>query len=172
MQVILFRHGPAGRPDSERWPSDVDRPLTPRGILRTRAAARGLSRATNGVSIVLTSPFIRALGTARLAGEALGVVTVETLDALSAGRAPRGVFLALSKLQPDQTVVLVGHEPDLGMLAAVMLGTQTALPLKKAGACAIQFDDGPRPGGGELLWHLPPRLLRRLGGRKKGASST
>jgi phosphohistidine phosphatase SixA len=113
MQVILFRHGPAGRPDSDRWPSDVDRPLTPRGIVRTRSAARGIGRATNGVSIILTSPYVRALGTARIAGEALGVNTVETLDALSAGRGSRGVFVALSRLQPEQTVILVGRQPDL-----------------------------------------------------------
>ena len=172
MQVILFRHGPAGRPDSERWPSDVDRPLTSRGILRTRAAARGLSRATNGVSVILTSPFVRALGTARIAGETLGVATVETLDALGIGRGSRGVFAALSRLQADQTVVLVGHEPDLGILAATMIGSDAALPLKKAGACAIWFERAPRPGNGELMWHMPPRLLRRLGGRKKGVNST
>jgi len=172
MQVILFRHGPAGRPDPDRWPSDVDRPLTPRGIVRTRAAARGLGRATNGVSIILTSPYVRALGTARIAGEALGVITVETLDALSAGREPRGVFVALSRLQPEQTVILVGHEPDLGVLAATMLGSAAALPLKKAGACAIRFDGPPRPGAGELLWLAPPRLLRRLGSGKKGAHSS
>ncbi len=171
MQVILFRHGPAGRPDSDRWPSDVDRPLTPRGIVRTRSAARGIGCATDDVSIILTSPYVRALGTARIAGEALGVNTVETLDALSAGRGSRGVFVALSRLQPEQTVILVGHEPDLGVLAAAMVGSATALPIKKAGACAIGFDGAPRPGAGELMWHMPPRLLRRLGRRKKGIGS-
>jgi phosphohistidine phosphatase len=168
MQVILFRHGPAGRANPERWPTDVDRPLTPRGIERTQAAARGLASATNGVSIILTSPYIRALGTARIAGEALGVTTVETLEALGVGRGPRAVFTALAKLQPDQTVILVGHEPDLGILAATMLGSPRALPLRKAGACAIKFDDVPRPGAGQLMWHVTPRLLRQLGRGKKG----
>jgi phosphohistidine phosphatase len=168
MNVILFRHGPAGRADPERWPTDVDRPLTPRGTVRTRAAARGLAGASNGVSIILTSPYVRALGTARIAGETLGVSTVETLEALSVGRGPRGVFTALSKLQPDLTVMLVGHEPDLGMLAATMLGWTRALPLKKAGACAIEFEDVPRPGTGHLLWYMSPRLLRQLGRGKKG----
>ena len=166
MHVILFRHGPAGNPDPVRWPSDVDRPLTPKGIGRTRKAARGLRRITGDVAFILSSPYVRALGTARILGQALGVTTVETLDALAAGSSPRGVLTALGRLSSDQHVVLVGHEPDLGRLAGLMTGAGIALPLKKAGACAIGFDGAAAAGGGSLLWLLPPRVLRLLGGKE------
>jgi phosphohistidine phosphatase len=170
MNVILFRHGPAGDPDPSQWPSDVDRPLTPQGIEKTRAAARGLKRIAPDVASILTSPYVRALGTARILGETLGVTTVETLDALASGRAARGVLEALAHLKPGLTIVLVGHEPDLGNLAATLVGSSRPLPLKKAGACAIEHTGPVRAGGGHLLWYLPPRILRKLGG-KKGAAA-
>ena len=72
MQVILFRHGPAGDPDPSRWPTDVDRPLTPKGIERTRASGRGLARLVGEVTCVVTSPYERALGTANILADVFG----------------------------------------------------------------------------------------------------
>jgi len=170
MNVILFRHGPAGDPDPSRWPSDVDRPLTPRGIERTRLAARGLKRMAEHVAFVLTSPYVRALGTARILGDVLGITQVETLDALACGGSPRAVLTALARLSPDQCVVLVGHEPDLGLLAGMMIGSGRPLPLRKAGGCEIEFEGEPRPGAGELVWFAPPRMLRRLASKRVPAA--
>jgi phosphohistidine phosphatase SixA len=63
--------------------------------------------------------------------------------------------------------VIVGHEPDLGRLAGMFVSSpQLAMPLRKAGACAIRFDQAVAQGKGQLEWHLPPRILRRLAGRK------
>src|SRR6185436_17434857 len=129
MNVILFRHGPAGDPDPSRWASDADRPLTPGGIEKSREAARGLRRQTDDVAFILTSPYVRALGTARIVADVLGVTQVETLDALACGGSPRAILMALGRLSPDQRVILVGHEPDLGMLAGLMIGAARPLPL-------------------------------------------
>ena len=165
MQLILFRHGPAGDPDPGVWPNDADRPLTLQGIERTRAAALGLAQLIDDVAWVLTSPYARADATARLIGRALVNVPVQTLEALSSGGAPRGVFKALSPFSGETALVLVGHEPDLGVLAGMMIGAGRTLPLKKAGACAIEFMGPPAAGTGQLLWYVPPRILRRLGGK-------
>jgi phosphohistidine phosphatase len=74
----------------------------------------------------------------------------------------------LSALPADADVVLVGHEPALGVLAGLLLAASpAALPLRKAGACAIAFDGPARRRSGELLWYVPPRLLRALAGRKR-----
>ena len=56
MRILLFRHGPAGERDPEQWPDDRLRPLTPKGIERTRRAARGLLRLEGRPRVVLTSP--------------------------------------------------------------------------------------------------------------------
>jgi len=98
-------------------------------------------------------------------------VAVEDLAALAPGGSYRGVLQRLTALDGDGAVVLVGHEPDLGKLAGVLLfgAPASTLPLKKAGACIIDFDGPPRAGEGELMLFLPPRVLRRLGRAKSRA---
>lgn len=167
MRVILFRHGPAGSRNPTRWPDDGLRPLTARGAERTKAAARGLQRLEPAVSSILTSPLARASRTALILGAAYGDTPVETQDALAPGGSYRRVMELLSKRGRDETVVLVGHEPDLGKLAGILVfGAPAALPLRKAGACAVDFGFTPQAGKGRLSWLLPPRALRCLARRK------
>ena len=100
----------------------------------------------------------------------LGHSGVELLDALRPEGSYRKVIEFLSANGSDGAVVLVGHEPDLGKLAGTLVfGAPSALALKKAGACAIQFDGEIRAGAGSLSWFLPPKMLRRFAGRKRHA---
>lgn len=165
MRVILFRHGPAERRDADRWPDDGERPLTERGIARTRAAARALARVTSGGSIVLTSPLVRARQTAEILQDALELEEhPTTLAALAPGGSYRDVIRALHDVKAGDRVFLVGHEPDLGKLAGTLLfgAPATSLPLKKAGACIIHFVGEVAPGAGRLHAFLAPRALRLM----------
>lgn len=163
MRVILFRHGPAEVRDPSRWPEDTERPLTRRGEKRSRRAALGLRRIEPGVARLVTSPLERAARTARILSRALKIERVETLDALAPGGSPRKVIEALNRYPRLDTVVAVGHEPDLGVLAGLLLFNNGAsLPLEKAGACSIAFESTVRPGAGTLEWVAPPRLLCRM----------
>jgi phosphohistidine phosphatase SixA len=60
-------------------------------------------------------------------------------------------------------VALVGHEPNLGELAALLIGARNPLEFKKGGICRIDFDMLPPKGGGMLRWFLTPKMLRHLG---------
>jgi len=169
MIVALFRHGPAGSADASRWPNDAERPLTARGIERTRLAARGLSRMLGDVTLVLTSPLARSRQTAELVTEILEPTQgVETFDGLAPDRAYRAILARLGECHSSDVVVLVGHEPQLGKLAGMLLfgAPSTALPIKKAGAAVITFAGPLRPGEGHLTAFAPPRLLRRLTPRR------
>ena len=169
MNIILFRHGPAGARNASRWPDDAERPLTPRGERRTRLAALGLRRMEGTIDRVLTSPLKRADRTARILGRVLGIEEVETLDALAPGGSTRKIIETLNGPPRADTVVLVGHEPDLGTLAGLLVfnsGT-ASLPLKKAGACRIAFESSVRPGAGALEWLSPPGMLSRVTRKKK-----
>ena len=167
MKLILFRHGPAEDRDAERWPDDSVRPLSRWGERRTRAAAQGLRRFEGKIDRILTSPFVRADRTAGILCQALGFDEPEKLDAAVPGGSQRRILDALNGGKHAETVVLVGHEPDLGILAGllVMNGNGT-FPLKKAGACAIEFDGPVRAGAGTLAWFAPPRLLCRIARKK------
>ena len=171
MQLILFRHGPAGRSDPSRWPDDRARPLTPRGEAKTRAAAKGLVRILPAAIMLWTSPLVRAVRTADILGRALDGAPARSVAALASGGSQRALLEQLAAAAADAplgTIVLVGHEPDLGRLAGSLLfDSPGALPLKKAGACALSFDGAPQKQRGDLDWFLSPRLLRALGARTR-----
>ncbi len=87
----------------------------------------------------------------------------QTLDALAPGGKPAAIVEAIAKhAKRHRRIALVGHEPDLGELAARLIGARGALEFKKGAICAIDVD-GATPGGpGTLRWLLPPRALRAL----------
>lgn len=164
MDCILFRHGIAA--DREAWDGpDADRPLVPRGIEKARKAAGGLRRLEVMPDVILSSPYTRAVETAKLVQDALRFKgSIRICDEL-VPEAPRDKLLVLlGSLPPDACVVCVGHEPHLGETAGVMLLGRPVpgLSLKKAGACSIAFDGLPRAGQGALHWWLTPALLRDL----------
>jgi phosphohistidine phosphatase len=170
-RIVLFRHGPAGKQDAARWPDDDARPLTTRGEARTKAAALGLKRLVRGARAIWTSPLARATSTAVLLREVFGEPRVHTVDALRPGGSWRQVIEQLQQARgAGGAIMLVGHEPDLGKLAGTLIfGAPRALPLKKAGACAIDFEGPVEAGKGELAWLLPPRLLRTRARSKERA---
>jgi len=66
------------------------------------------------------------------------------------------------------TVVLVGHEPQLGELVGLALtGDAVSLTrLGKAGAAAVAFPRAIRPGAATLDWRLDRKALARLARRR------
>jgi phosphohistidine phosphatase len=165
MIILLIRHGPAGKADPAQWPDDGLRPLTRRGERRTLLAAHGLKRIVPALDVLATSPLTRAVDTARIVAEVYGIRDVQTLEPLAPGGAERRILEFLKRNAASAVVAMVGHEPDLGRLAASLLVGTGALPLKKAGACGLRCDDAIAPAAAELLWWLPPAILRRLGRR-------
>jgi phosphohistidine phosphatase SixA len=62
-------------------------------------------------------------------------------------------------------VALVGHEPELGQLAELCLDGASfdgRIELKKLGALCLAFEHRPAASHAQLLWLLPPRLLRAV----------
>lgn len=171
MRLVLLRHGPAEARDDRRWPDDGRRPLTEHGAARVKHCARGIARLEKQVDVILASPLERAWRTAEIVREALGGdATPQSVAALAPGRSVRALLQRVAEESPDTTVVLVGHEPDLGKLAGTLLfGAPAAMPLKKAGACCISFDGVPASGAGTLRWFLPPRALQCLARRRNGS---
>lgn len=160
--LYLVRHAIAA-PRGEEWPDDSKRPLTDAGINRFKEAVEGLAWLAVDIDEIFTSPLVRTKQTATLLAHGLGNKTsVKTLDALAPGHSPRQVMNELSRSAKNHRIAIVGHEPGLGELAAHLIGSARALPFKKGGVChiAVQGLTSQRPG--ELVWFLPPKVLRRL----------
>ena len=168
MRVILFRHGPAEPRDENLWPNDGDRPLTERGREKTRAAVGGLALLEPRVSRILTSPLVRCRQTAEtLRDHVKSAHGLEDWHDLAPGGSNSAILQGIHGYRDQESIILVGHEPDLGFLAGSLLFGSGCLPFKKAGACSLTFDDEPAAGNGILDWFLAPRLLRRLTGDRK-----
>lgn len=153
-ELLLLRHGIA----EERGGSQPDdqRALTVAGRARTRLVLDRLRRLDLGCDLLLTSPLLRARQTAALALEAGLAPELRDLDAL----APAGdARPALEELlaTPWKRLGLVGHEPDLSLLASRLLGhDQPLLELRKAGVALLRRHD---EGGWILRLLLSPRIL-------------
>ena len=160
--IYIVRHAIAAD-RGEEWPDDTKRPLTDAGITRFKEAVEGLAWLDVEIDEIFTSPLVRARQTATLLAHGLGNKTsVKTLEALAPGHAPRQVMNELSRAAKRHRIALVGHEPGLGELAAHLLGAGRALPFKKGGVCSIAIQGLTSRRPGELVWFLPPKVLRRL----------
>jgi phosphohistidine phosphatase len=160
--LYLVRHAIAAE-RGEEWPDDAKRPLTDTGVARFKEVVKGLAWLDVEIDEIFTSPLVRAKQTANLLAHGLAdKASVKTLDALSPGHMPRVVMSELNRCAKRRRIALVGHEPGLGELASHLLGSPRALVFKKGGVCqiAVQGLTSRRPG--ELVWFLPPKVLRRL----------
>jgi phosphohistidine phosphatase len=161
VKLFLLRHGVAEE-RSARW-NEMDRPLTPEGIEKMREEARGIAFLSPGIDLILSSPLKRALQTAEAVGLALRLPVVP-FGALASGAAPDAVLAALAPHAGKTGILLAGHEPDLGDLAARLLGApEGTVEFKKGALCCIEVDGLPPQRQGLLRSHLPPAVLRALG---------
>jgi phosphohistidine phosphatase len=164
MDCILFRHGIAV--DREEWDGqEAKRPLTSKGAQKTREAAAGLAQLDFEPTHLVSSPLVRALETAEIIRTALKIrAEVQRCEALLPDASPPQLVSWLAGLPGKACVICVGHEPNLGQAASFLLFGKIALglSLKKAGACAIRFTDGPKSGEGVLRWWLTPSQLRAM----------
>jgi len=59
-----------------------------------------------------------------------------------------------------QQIAWVGHAPDVNRLAAAMIGDgESVLHFSKGSVAAIEFDDIPALGAGELRWLVTAKVL-------------
>ena len=161
-ELYLVRHAIAAERGSE-WPDDTKRPLTERGVSRFKEAVKGLRRIDVAVDEVFTSPLVRARQTAELlAGGLEGKPPVKVLDALAPGHTSASMMTSLAKVAKRRRIALVGHEPELGELAAYLIGAGRALAFKKGGVCRIDVGNLTTRRAGALVWFLTPTVLRQL----------
>jgi phosphohistidine phosphatase len=126
--IWLLRHGEAE--DGEGKP-DAERELTKKGRRQSELAGKALAELGVKLDACLTSPKVRALDTAKLTCDALGVEP--EIDERLKG----GDFDPLELAAGRGEVLLVGHEPDFSRAIAAVTGSR--VKLKKGGLAA--FDD-------------------------------
>lgn len=125
MDLILWRHAEAL--DLEGQEDDLLRPLTARGEKHAQRMAQWLDRQLPEGTRILSSPAVRAEQTVRALQRKYKV-----RDALSPGASVQDVLEAAQWPEAKFPVLVVGHQPSLGEVAAQLLGMQTdACPIRK-----------------------------------------
>ena len=162
LELYLIRHGVAAE-RGEEYPDDSKRPLTTDGIARLRKEAKALDELGVQFDQILTSPLVRARQTADVFAETMkSKPPIAIIDALTPAGSPAAVMQDLGKYMRKASIALVGHEPNMGELAAFLIGAKVPLPFKKGAICRIDFTVFPPKGKGALCWFVTPRMLRKL----------
>jgi phosphohistidine phosphatase len=158
MQIYILRHGISE--DPKPGATDADRALTSEGKKKLRTVLKVAHRADVSPSLILTSPFRRALETAEIAAEELGYreELVHT-RALIPSSDPQSVWDEVRAHKQADEMMLVGHEPLFSQLVAFLLGApELHVDVKKGSLIRIDVAQfGPRPHG-VLRWILTPKL--------------
>jgi phosphohistidine phosphatase len=162
LELYLIRHGVAAE-RGEEFPDDSKRPLTSEGIARLRKEAKAIEGLGVGFDQILSSPLLRARQTADVFAEELKAKPpIANTDALTPAGSPGAVIQELGKHMRKARIALVGHEPNMGELAAFLIGAKVPLPFKKGAICRIDFSVFPPKGKGELCWFVTPKMLRKI----------
>ena len=162
LELYLIRHGVAAERGDD-YPDDSKRPLTSGGISRLRKEAKALDEMEIGFDHIITSPLVRTRQTADVFAELLkSKPSVSQSDALAPAGTPAAVMQELGKYLKKGRIALVGHEPNIGELAARLIGARTPMEFKKGAICRIDFDVPPPKGMGQLRWFVTPRMLREI----------
>ncbi len=165
MLVYLVRHAIAVPHDSPGVSGDAERELTPEGIRKMRRHVLALKKQRVKLDRVWSSPLIRARQTADLLVEGLKVAAgVELVREMAPGVDADRLFKLLDRHTHLTGVALVGHEPDMGELASLLLcGHRTAaIPFKKGAVACLDVADFKPPTRGQLLWLLTPRQMAAI----------
>lgn len=145
-RLVLVRHAKA-----EQTSPDLERALSPRG--RSDAAAIGRWLASRGITPyrVVVSPSLRTRQTWELAGS-----TTPEIDRRIYGNTIDDLLEIIRETPDDvQTLVLVGHNPSVGGLAATLDPDVQEFPT--SATVVFDVDDWLRPHGARLVEVAVPR---------------
>jgi phosphohistidine phosphatase len=163
-RLYLVRHAIAE--ESSASGRDADRALTDEGRQKMRRACVGLREMDVRLDLIATSPLRRARETAEILAATLGNVSIEIVTELASGEDPGQALRALRAYDRFDAIAAVGHQPDLGSLASLLLTGDLELawlPFKKGAVACFEVDLDTTQPRGHLDWFVQPGWLRALG---------
>jgi phosphohistidine phosphatase len=156
MEIYLLRHGIAEAHAS----SDAERDLTGEGRRKVHEVMKVAARAGVRPALVLSSPYRRALETARIAIEVLGYRgDLVRNQALVPDADVRAVWEEVRAHRTEESLLLVGHEPLFSSLGAFLLGVpELHIDFKKGALLALEMPAFGAQPHGILKWMLTVKL--------------
>lgn len=156
MDLILWRHAHAGdhRPDPA---DDLLRPLTAKGERQAARMGQWLAQQLTESTRILVSPATRTQQTAAALGRPF-----KTVEALGPGRSVDELLAATRFPRSREAVLVVGHQPTLGLVAARLLDASDPIPswpIKKGAVWWLRWRE--REGHPQITLHavISPDLV-------------
>lgn len=150
MDLILWRHAEAapGEPDETRA-------LTDKGQRQARKMAAWLNRHLPHNCRILASPAIRTMQTAQALGRKF-----DTHAALFTDSTPENILAAVDWPHRTEPVLVIGHQPTLGQLAALMMsGKPQNWTIRKGSIFWIAQKPANEGGASYIKLVLEPELI-------------
>ncbi len=131
--LILVRHG-----DAESQGDDYARKLTDKGVKQVELTASIIKYSGISPKIVYSSPLVRALQTAEIIVNKLGLkVEIRKVKELEANRDPNE-FLKIIQEEKESPILAVGHDPFMTRLVKNLTGAE--VDFKKGGLAIIDLE--------------------------------
>ena len=156
MEIYLLRHG-AAEPRTEGI-ADENRALTRAGRRGVQAVLQRARAAIVKPALIFTSSLIRARETAEITQQVLRSGELVETPALLPDVSPSVLWTEIGAHHGIKALVIVGHQPQLSRLAALLLEAAVLIDFKK-GAMARISVRGNHPPRGVLHWIITPQLV-------------
>lgn len=161
MKLYLVRHGIAEEVGTPGYEDDSLRPLTDKGRDKMHKIATALKDMDVEPDLIVSSPYMRASQTASiLAKELKYKEQIAYNDFLMPMGEPSDMIGEINEKYSVDELMLVGHEPNLSLLASVLLAGKPDLSinLKKGGVCCLSVDNLHYDRKAILEWLVTPKI--------------
>jgi phosphohistidine phosphatase len=166
MNLYVLRHAIAEERDQAAYPDDSQRPLTPKGKKKMVKIAENLKDMGVQIDLILTSPYVRARDTAKIVRKALDLKKNQLAfsDHLAPSGFAKDLLSEINEKYPVENLMLVGHEPYLSDLIAMLLAgdLSPSIAMKKGGLCRLSIENLVYGKCATLEWLLTPAQLSRI----------
>ncbi len=158
MELYLFRHGIAE--DAKPGRPDAGRVLTDEGKKKVADVVKAARRAGVEPSLIVSSPYVRAVETAGIAAEVFEYKgDVVRTEALVPNGSPEKVWAELRDYREEAAILLAGHEPLLSHLVSFLLACPALrVEMKKAAMVRIDVESFGAMPHGTLRWMITAKL--------------
>jgi phosphohistidine phosphatase len=156
MKLYVMRHGTAE--EHSATGNDATRALTPQGRDRVRDVARALAGEGEAPKLVIASPLIRALQTGEIVHAHAKVEAPLEVNAVMAPRGDALSFVREAAKSGKKRVMVVGHEPDVSILVASLLGSPLEVGFSKSMVVGLRVPSDE--GDAKVRFILDPKTLQ------------
>ncbi|MFA6434787.1 MAG: histidine phosphatase family protein [Elusimicrobiales bacterium] len=156
-ELVLMRHGLALSAREPGPLADAGRKLSRDGKAQIAASSKRLRELGFSPGIIISSPFLRAVDTADITARHFPAAKRLTEPALASADSVSRILNAItSDAAGEPCVLVVGHQPTLSSLCALLLRSEV-LPLSTGGFAYLKLSGGS--GNAKLAEFFAPETI-------------